>query len=360
MIAIFDQYGTTLTFTSEALIKGSVNQNTFYAGFQGKTWVLFPQATITFKRSDGAISPELLMEQHSFTENSVTYEGYKFVLYDGWFLGVAGSLEITIKLYSGLIIAAQGKVTTYVQQSVLSDVTEITPEQYEQIVQQLALKTYDVDQIVFNEAYEPDVFESGMLYFDNEATHRVLTYYHTYENGQTLPIQLGQSLHGIGKNNDGIIIYKGECVYFKEVQGHHILMGKANANVTTPQKNAMIGVAGTQTANNEYGPVFVFGYLHGINLNDIMETGTAMELLDFGSKLYLSATENGKYSINPPARPNADIWVASLIDFNVNQFTNATIFVYPQKERLEGGIDIQLSDTQPTGQITGDLWYDID
>jgi hypothetical protein len=360
MIAIFDQYGTTLSFVSEPLIKGSVNQNSFTAGFQGKTWLLYPQATITFKRSDGVISPELLMEQYSFVNNSVTYEGYKFDLYDAWFLGVAGSLEITIKLYSGLLIAAQGKVTTSVQQSVLADYSEITPEQYEQIVQQLALKTYDVDQIVFNEAFEPETFESGMLYFDTEAEHKTLTYYHTYENGQSLPIQINQNLHGIGKNNEGEIIYNGMVCYFKDVQGHHILMGKANGNYLTPQKNAMIGVAGTQTANNEYGPVFIFGYLHGIDLNIVLESGTDMNALTFGTKLYLSSVENGKYSIVEPNRPNADIWVATLIDFNTNQFNNATIFIYPQKQRLDGGIDIQLSETQPIGQIEGDLWYDID
>jgi hypothetical protein len=321
---------------------------------------LYPQATVTFKRSDGAVSPELLMTQSSITHNAETFEGFEFDFYDAWFLGISGQLEMTVRLYSGTIIDAQGKLTMSVQNSVSPTVTTITVDQYQDIISRLALMTYDVDRIVFNEDYEPGALESGTLYYDKTTEHKTLTYYHVYENGQALDIQLNQSLHGIGKNDTNQTIYKGEVCYFSDVQGHHILMDKANANINVPYKNAMIGVAATQTAKNQYGPVYVFGYIHGVDLELVMEAGTNFELIEFGTKLYLSATDNGKYSLSVPSRPNAAIWVATVIDFNTNQFNNATLFVNPQKERIEGGVNIQLSDTQPTGQIEGDLWYDID
>ena len=360
MIAIFNSQGTLLELDSEPLIQGSVNQNTLYCGFQSVLWSNYPRATITFKRSDGSVSPELLMTQHSLTYEAVTYQGYKFSFYDHWFLSIAGALDITIRLYNSnaLNIFVQGRITTSVQKSV-SEITNITPSQYQDLLQQLILQSYDVDNIVFDEDYEPQTLESGTLFYDNTANIRTLAFYHTYENGQSMESPINQTLYGIGKNNEGAIIYKGMCVYFKDVEGNHILMGKASTS--TPQKQAMVGVAGTQTANNEYGPALTFGYVKGVNLNQVMDSSTVYGDLDFGTKLYLSGNvlDLGKYTTIKPTYPTNAIWVATIIDLNKNNYTNATLFIYPQREAVAGGTNIQVSDAQPNNQVENDLWYDI-
>jgi hypothetical protein len=82
--------------------------------------------------------------------------------------------------------------------------------------------------------------------------------------------------------------------------------------------------------------------------------------LAFGSQLYLSATEAGKYSLTVPDRPNQALWVATVTSFNSNNL-KGSMFIFPHRLRTgSGGIDIQVSANQPTNQIEGDLWYDID
>jgi hypothetical protein len=37
------------------------------------------------------------------------------------------------------------------------------------------------------------------------------------------------------------------------------------------------------------------------------------------------------------------------------------MFIYPQRLRTDGdGLNLQVSQNQPTDQVAGDLWYDID
>ena len=140
MYALFNTSGTLLTLdtSDQTIIQGSVNANTLYCAFQNKTPANYPMATITFARSDSAISPEIIITAHNFTYNSVVYVGWKFDFYDDWILAKSGALQMTLKLYQGSIIMAQGMITVSVQKAVIGDYTEITAQQYSSLVNEIA------------------------------------------------------------------------------------------------------------------------------------------------------------------------------------------------------------------------------
>jgi hypothetical protein len=140
MKAIFEQDGTlkTLDTTNETFIEGSVGVNNFFAAFENRSWAEYPICTATFKRNDGSVSPELVLTQESFTQNNVTYNGFKINIYDLWFFAIPGKLEVTFRLYSNNSIFAQGKVTISVQKSVTSSTASITPDQYQSLLNYLA------------------------------------------------------------------------------------------------------------------------------------------------------------------------------------------------------------------------------
>ena len=121
----------------------------------------------------------------------------------------------------------------------------------------------------------------------------------------------------------------------------------------------MIGVVIRDTPHNGFSYCSVFGDLAINDFSEIIENYDP-ELIEFGTKLYLSATTAGKYSLTVPDRPNAGIWVATVTNFNENN-DKGSIFIYPQRLRINNsGLDIQVSENQPANQIEGDLWYDID
>lgn len=218
-----------------------------------------------------------------------------------------------------------------------------------------------VNYIKFNLNYTPNELLDGMFYYDNQDSVQTLTFVHTLENGETETIRLGQQLYGMGKNLNGALV-AGQPVYWAGVQGDHPYFEGANASSATPQKNQMIGVLMTDAATNDFAPVAVFGYLTGVNLTQLLETGIDPSTVDFGAKLYLSATQDGKYTTTIPARPNAAIWVATVMKVNGNR-TSCSIFVNPIRERIgEGGVQIyytDVSDPDPVGGIAGDYWYDV-
>jgi hypothetical protein len=362
MYAFFNTLGQ-LTFVSESVIQGSEAANNLYASFENKTWTNYPIATITFRRDDGTTSPEIQMTQHAFTYNSVNYSnGFLFNFYDEWFTAIAGKLEATIRLYGqGGVISAQGLITIEVQSGVAPAYVDLEPEQYQEILSLISEAYNDIESLHFDETFEPGATTSGDFYYDETTTRRTLTYIHTHENGQTQQIPLGQVLYGIGKNTSGSQILKGQPACWSGVQGNHPTFQGASASAATPLLNEMVGVTDTTTANNDYGPVVVFGIVTGVNMNTIMEDVNQLPSLEFGSKLYVSATTPGTYTINEPVRPNASVWAATIISLNLNNYTNAVLFVHVQRPRTaSGGVDIQATEEQPQNQITGDFWFDID
>jgi hypothetical protein len=141
MKALFDQYGTLLSLdtTDQTIVQGSVNANTLYCAFANRPNTQYGLATVTFKRADGMISPEMVMVPATFEQPAGTsHLGFSFGFYDFWFLEVSGILEMSIRLYGENLIIAYGKITVSVQKSVVAEETYITTEQYEQMLQNIA------------------------------------------------------------------------------------------------------------------------------------------------------------------------------------------------------------------------------
>lgn len=193
-----------------------------------------------------------------------------------------------------------------------------------------------------------DLLPAASLYWNEE--HHTFAFKDDFGE----EIQIGQNLGDIGKNYENLTIPEGSPVAFSGVQGTHKLFIRANAN--SEATSAMVGVINKDTAHNGFAYCAVFGDLKIDDFSLLMEGGNTTGLT-FGSKLYLSTTA-GKYSLTVPARPNAAIWVATVTDYN-NSNNKGSMFIYPQKVRTDG-INIQVAYNQPTDQISGDLWYDID
>jgi hypothetical protein len=166
-----------------------------------------------------------------------------------------------------------------------------------------------------------------------------------------------QKLGDIGKNYDSITLPEGTPVVFSGVQGSHKLFIRANAN--NQNTSSIVGVVIRNVPTNQFAFCSVFGDMKINDFSVLIENYNAANVT-FGTKLYLSATTAGKYSLTVPDRPNAAIWVATVTDFNASN-GKGSMFIYPQRLRVDGdGLNIQVSLNQPTNQVIGDLWYDID
>lgn len=196
-----------------------------------------------------------------------------------------------------------------------------------------------------------DTLPAGSIYW-NEANH---TFAFKDDFGEEL--QINQQLGDIGKNNENLTLPEGTPVVFSDAQGNHKLFIRANAN--DPNKSSIVGVIIRDTPHNDFSYCSVFGDIKINDFSVLIENYNANNIT-FGTKLYLSATTAGKYSLTLPNRPNAAIWVATITDFNANN-GKGSMFIYPQRLRNDGdGLNIQVSLNQPTDQVEGDLWYDID
>jgi hypothetical protein len=168
---------------------------------------------------------------------------------------------------------------------------------------------------------------------------------------------INQEVQEIGKNNESanVTLPAGTIVTWAGASGANKLFLKADAS--DPNKSKMVGVLHHPASKNAFAPVAVFAEIEVEDFRVLMDSGTDAGLTS-GTKLYLSHTVPGKYTTIPPVRPYADIWVASVVDINLSSH-RGRIFVYPQNQRVEGGIWIEVSDNQPVGQSDGDFWYDI-
>lgn len=189
---------------------------------------------------------------------------------------------------------------------------------------------------------------------------------HTYVFNGTLgnKHEIGQNLEGLGKRANvdpwKKFVYKDAmCVSWYAAQGDHKIFVPANANDVN--RSTMVGVLTTvPTVDTDYfAVVSVFGEVGVNDFRDIMENNDDSGLT-FGSKLYLSANPlwSGRYTTTIPERPNAAIWVGSVVSYNPANH-KGILFIYPVRERVDGGnLQIFYQNTQPTNMIEGDLWYD--
>lgn len=214
---------------------------------------------------------------------------------------------------------------------------------------------------------QEEVTDPGTMFYDIERhTVTLLTDLGEY-------LELGSNLGDFGKNVDNSIgvpptiegIYEGAPVALSGAQGGHKLFVRADAS--NPDLSAMIGVLTTSTSENGYGQleyndfgkVSVFGEVTIPNFTKIMEANDTSGL-QFGSKLYLSAVDPGRYTLVEPQKPHTSIWVATVTDFN--QANNrGKLFIFPHRQRSEiQGNEFFVTDeaeTPPTYAIEDDIWF---
>lgn len=179
-------------------------------------------------------------------------------------------------------------------------------------------------------------------------------------------VEIGNTLGNFGKNHNGTT-YIGQPVVLTGVQEVDAVKEFVSASAASEELSTMVGVLtssfeGGVLNPNEVGKITVFGDIDIPDFKYILDLTFLDDLgidfikdIPFGTKLYLSA-EAGKYSAVMPSKPNQAIWVATVLDIKPNN--SGRIFVFPQRLRLDGGVDIQTSDTQPTDQAASDFWYD--
>jgi hypothetical protein len=209
------------------------------------------------------------------------------------------------------------------------------------------------EKVQFNVTSEQDaaLLPPGTVFYNPDK--RTISYICEYGHIHNV----NQEVEEIGKNieTENVTLPAGTVVTWAGAQGANKLFLKADGSVK--EKSQLIGVLSHPVGKNEFGPVVVFAEIAIEDFRAIMESGDDSELTD-GTKLYLSATVPGTYTTTPPARPYADIWVATIITINTASH-RGRIFVYPQNQRVEGGIWIEVSETEPVGQSDGDFWYEI-
>jgi hypothetical protein len=314
-------------------------------------------------RSDGSQTPD--------TELMSALAGTDYFYYDlsGWFAEFAGQVRFNLslsyeavgeevpELFTGtFILYVEPSTTSQGSFNLLFEPTLIDYLilNYYNKTQTEALFTNGSREYVVwdtTPAIDFDTLPAGSIYW-NEANH---TFAFKDDFGEEL--QINQQLGDIGKNYENLTLPEGTPVVFSGVQGNHKLFIRANAN--NENTSSLVGVVIRDTPHNGFSYCSVFGDLAINDFSEIIENYDP-ELIEFGTKLYLSATTAGKYSLTVPDRPNAGIWVATVTNFNENN-DKGSIFIYPQRLRINGsGLDIQVSENQPSDQIEGDLWYDID
>lgn len=169
---------------------------------------------------------------------------------------------------------------------------------------------------------------------------------------------INQEVQEIGKNNESadVTLPAGTIVTWAGASGANKLFLKADAS--DPNKSKLVGVLHHPAAKNAFAPVAVFAEIEVEDFRVLMDSGTDAGL-NSQSKLYLSHTVPGKYTITQPPRPNADIWVASVVNVNLSSH-KGRIFVYPQREAsVNAGVVVQISETQPSPFLATDLWIQI-
>lgn len=314
-------------------------------------------------RPDGSQTPD--------TELMIALSGTDYHYYDlpSWFSEFAGQIQFNLslqfpevndeipELFTGtFILFVEASTTSQGSFNILFEPTliEFLLLNYYNKTQTEALFTNGSREYVVwdtTPTIDFDLLPAGSIYW-NEANH---TFAFKDDFGEEL--QINQTLGDIGKNDDLISLPEGTPVTFSGVQGDHKLFIRARAN--SEATSAIVGVIVKSVNTNGFSFCSVFGDLAINDFSLLMEGGNTTGLT-FGKQLYLSATEAGKYSLTVPDRPNQALWVATVTSYNTNS-KKGSMFIFPHRLRTgSGGIDIQVTANQPTNQIEGDLWYDID
>lgn len=224
---------------------------------------------------------------------------------------------------------------------------------------------------------QADFTAPGTLFYDTDKhTLTLITDLGEY-------LEIGSNLGDFAKNLNGTV-YEGQPVTIAGNQGSSPTKQFLLADASVENLSLMVGVLTTSTQldgsllTNELGKISVFGDVNVPDWSKIFDStffedynahngylegdaGYAVDATDlpgFGLKLYLSATEPGKYTAVEPIRPNTAMWVATIT--NVQNATKGKIFVNPVRLSVSNSSSegaTLYTDTEPTDQLSGDIWF---
>ena len=213
---------------------------------------------------------------------------------------------------------------------------------------------------------EEDYTEPGTIFYDSD--RRSLVY--ITELGEYL--EVGSNLGDIGKNLNNNT-WEGQCVVLDASQTQIPIKTFDLADASN-KTLSMVGVLKTSTGTTiegrldigEVGKIAMFGDVDVTDFAQILDSdfltdsGFAnIESITAGTKLYLSATEAGKYAGIAPSNGNTVIWVATLLSVsNVRTTYPGSIFVYPQVIRSSGASLLYYNTDTPETFAKNDVWID--
>jgi hypothetical protein len=162
-------------------------------------------------------------------------------------------------------------------------------------------------------------------------------------------LKIGQQSVFFGKASGAI--EKGDAIQFAGAQGDHFLIKKAVQSEINTSPEYFIGVAAQDLSNEEYGFVLEFGPLTGV-----LKTGLVQgDILWFDSE----GDVPGALTNVKPARGFSLIRVAAVINSQNAQL--GQWLVRPSIIETAGsstGAVLYTDLTEPTDQLTGDIWFD--
>jgi len=133
-------------------------------------------------------------------------------------------------------------------------------------------------------------------------------------------------------------ISKGDLVMFGGAQGDHLLFKKADPSAVGFIPEWIIGVAGTDLANNEFGNITSMGVVYGLDTSSYSA----------GDLLYMDPTTPGALTSTEPDVPEHSILVAAVVRSNANEGTIVTRVTH--KNDLE-----ELHGVTVTSKADGDI-----
>ena len=153
-------------------------------------------------------------------------------------------------------------------------------------------------------------------------------------------------------NKTGGILYEGTLVMINPTTpsfGNRLNVVKAISNGTIPSY-ALVGVLTQNISDNNEGFATWFGYVRGLNVNDLVTNGIkpSGETWVEGNILWTNPTLNGGFTNVEPSAPNLKVPVAAITSING---VNITILVRPT---LIPSIN-ELNNVQTSGQTNGDI-----
>lgn len=185
----FNENGVLVNTEIDQIRQGDANI-TLVASFEGKNNVNYV-ARYTFTRPDGKVVKGIMNASAETTK-------YEKVLDSAYYFAVDGASTLTIFLFSGSEVLAQGQATISIEKTDFSEETTITTDEYNELIQILATKLgikdtiLKVDNVVqignltnYNVGQCFFILDSG-LYFQQDyiLNHTVIARY----NGQKLVI----------------------------------------------------------------------------------------------------------------------------------------------------------------------------